>query len=306
MRTVRNLTKSEDHHGIAVETIPIPQANSILNDNNHHHLAEWEEKYPSDAYHKRYMNERNKTCFTTYYKPELDSFFHSPPIFIHKLSKQECNVLRSAMKNGMLNGVKSLERDSDLNDLINEITDKIGKDKKNLFFRFSSCSPKDSLVREESSIIGASDVRTWLMAACQSQRSFLSFDDEESLVFSEYNHKCESRYEWRVFVNKGKITAMSQYNCYKYVGADAWDLISLALAIVNFHNQIKPMFSVESYVLDVLALPTESKEKWDVKLIELNPFGINLSSGSGCFSWLTDKDALYSSDEITVRIVRNE
>jgi hypothetical protein len=51
--------------------------------------------------------------------------------------------------------------------------------------------------------------------------------------------------------------------------------------IVAYHDEIKDGLPLPSYVMDVVVFPDYS-----CHLIELNPFGSNMSSGAALFNWL--------------------
>lgn len=64
-------------------------------------------------------------------------------------------------------------------------------------------------------------------------------------------------------------------------------------AIADFHESVKDVFAyVPSYVMDVVVF-----EDFSVQIIELNPFGAHMSSGSALFNWKTDYDIMYGNKQ---------
>ncbi len=109
--------------------------------------------------------------------------------------------------------------------------------------------------------------------------------------------------EFRIFVYKNKITAISAQHIYV---VNSWlknkssgEIEKIVEKIVGYFNEnIKDKMSfMESYVMD-LALIGESEEPY---FIEPNEFGAEYGSGSALFHWITDHDDLHNSDTIQVR-----
>lgn len=129
--------------------------------------------------------------------------------------------------------------------------------------------------------------------------------------------------EFRVFVHRGRVTAISQYGWFS--GNRWWHrrylLPEVVRAIIAFADATVPQAGFESCVMDVLvsgaheedehggahettganAVVQEEEAEEDeaaitVSLIEFNPFGAHLGSGAALFHWMRDWDALHSTD----------
>ena len=109
-------------------------------------------------------------------------------------------------------------------------------------------------------------------------------------------------YEFRCYVHNRTVTAISQYHCYCRFEAlqDLEHVEKIRSAICTFHEETKNSFSVPSYVIDIAVDP----EDYSCQVIELNPFGKTMSSGSGLFHWERDGDLLYDNLNREVPAIR--
>jgi hypothetical protein len=104
--------------------------------------------------------------------------------------------------------------------------------------------------------------------------------------------------EFRIFVCKNRITAISQQAIYdindildKLNDLDKNELIKRWIDIIqkNFEEEIKKKIThIDSYVMDFAILDDNTPY-----FIELNSFGKQYASGSALFEWITDYDVLY-------------
>jgi len=109
--------------------------------------------------------------------------------------------------------------------------------------------------------------------------------------------------EFRCYVRQRKMTAISQYQCYCKFPAliDEAHVRKCRDAILSFHDNLTSSLPMEDYVIDVVVFPDYS-----CQVIELNPFGIAMSSGSALYSWSEDYDLLYGNlglDFVPIRIL---
>jgi D123 len=113
-----------------------------------------------------------------------------------------------------------------------------------------------------------------------------------ALVLMPWNHTLESKYEFRIFVVNGKLTAVSQqmwYKLYQY-SQDELDLIMNALDDLKF----MPDVPYDTFVGDVwIDLQNVNEGDHECHLIECNPFGAQCGAGSSLFEWSNDFDQLY-------------
>jgi len=185
-----------------------------------------------------------------------------------------------------------------------------------VFVRTSCCSPKDLADKEGTHIlkIRATDTAQMTAVLVASERVrgflelFLSFRDpskEMSIVvlpWRELPDDCE----YRCFVHRGRLTALSQYNPYL-----SWKKCSLkplelaetvgkaAIELVEQLAGVIEQLAVQSVVLDLAWVNEE------LHIIELNPFGDALTSGSALFSWSEDRAILYgeNGNEVVHRVL---
>ena len=106
--------------------------------------------------------------------------------------------------------------------------------------------------------------------------------------------------EFRVFIYKNNITAISQQNSYKknqfLNNSNSINIIKHWITIIHnyFHNVIKHNIThLQNYVIDIAIL--DNNESY---FIEINSFGKEYASGSALFHWLLDKHKLYNEENI--------
>jgi len=109
--------------------------------------------------------------------------------------------------------------------------------------------------------------------------------------------------EFRVFVYKNRITAISQQHLYtinqklkELKSEEQEKLIQQWINIIyNYFNTsiINRITHMDSYVMDVAIL--ENDEPY---FIEINPFGREYSSGSSLFHWIKNENVLYGEKGI--------
>lgn len=107
--------------------------------------------------------------------------------------------------------------------------------------------------------------------------------------------------EFRVFVYKNKITAISQQYMYQSneilkmkTKDEKNDIINkwINIICIFFNKFIKNKFvSIENYIYDFCILDNDLPY-----FIEINPFGREYSSGSALFHWINDNDKIYNTE----------
>lgn len=104
----------------------------------------------------------------------------------------------------------------------------------------------------------------------------------------------EDKNEFRVFVHKNKISAISQQNLYKKL-YDNIDFKKLNTIVNYFDSDIKNKITwMDSYTYD-FALIVEDNDSLKPYFIEPNSFGKEYAAGSALFHWLIDEDKLYGN-----------
>ena len=111
----------------------------------------------------------------------------------------------------------------------------------------------------------------------------------------------DSDREFRVFVHKNKITAISQQNLYRANDTlDKLDVSSRTSLIQLWINTIHEYFNrivikrvthIDSYTMDFALIGDRN----DPYFIEVNCFGKEYAAGSALVGWLQDEDILYGS-----------
>ena len=108
--------------------------------------------------------------------------------------------------------------------------------------------------------------------------------------------------EYRIFVYKNKITAISQQNLHavnEFLSAfpedkDLMNIVGKHVQIIweSFQKTIiKKITHTSNYCMDAVILEDDS-----LYFIEINSFGKEYAAGSALFHWLIDEDKLYCSD----------
>src|SRR3989338_10791486 len=101
-------------------------------------------------------------------------------------------------------------------------------------------------------------------------------------------------FEFRCYVTDKKIRAISQYHCYMRLedGHPLFDptfAANIADRLVEFHDQrFAPLIKLRNYVVDIAIDPTTLM----ASIVEVNPHGPDMSSGSALYSWSRDLDLL--------------
>lgn len=110
------------------------------------------------------------------------------------------------------------------------------------------------------------------------------------LFFREFDDGIEGINEYRCFVHKNKLNAITQYNFPLFLPflQSHENRVKIKNLLVEFwkKNVEHSLSFLENYVVDFAI-----KNEQDVVIIELNPFV--LSCGTGMFNWVKDHDTLY-------------
>jgi len=121
------------------------------------------------------------------------------------------------------------------------------------------------------------------------------YDTECTIYLMKWLDNLDRDKEFRIFVYKNRITAISQQNLYK---RNEWlssltneNIKELTVKIINyFDNNIKNKMKHESYVMDFALIEPNERPYF----IEPNSFGKEYASGSSLFGWINDYDELYN------------
>ncbi len=102
---------------------------------------------------------------------------------------------------------------------------------------------------------------------------------------------CHQDHEFRCFVHNRSLTAISQYHCYSHFASlqHTGHVQRIRREIILFLSDVVDCFTIPSFVVDIVVHP----HTYACSIIELNPFGRTLSSGSALYNWDKDFELLY-------------
>jgi hypothetical protein len=132
------------------------------------------------------------------------------------------------------------------------------------------------------------------------------------LWLSDFDDRISADKEFRVFVRKGVVVGISQYDWQK--ASEALSKLSedalekLGVRIKNFAMDCVATLLSDSYfdtwtvVVDVVVLGDVSRDS--PRLIEFTSFGGHTGCGSALFHWKRDYDALYSGGSTRTTVMR--
>ncbi|KAK9787740.1 hypothetical protein WJX73_006340 [Symbiochloris irregularis] len=165
------------------------------------------------------------------------------------------------------------------------------------FFRFDGASPKDG--KFDFPVMSAKEVITQIVTSRRASQLLSSGD--RRIYITAFDHSWDPDREVRAFICDQRLTAVSQYNC--YVRDTPIGLLSdkeLSLVVSHISDALSPLlsllvqrFETDSFVADIYVEPDLT-----VRIIEFNPFGHWLPSGSALFHWLEDADKLHNAQGV--------
>lgn len=165
------------------------------------------------------------------------------------------------------------------------------------FFRFNGRSPKDGAI--EFPVLTPRHVITKIIT---SKRGFTSLiDGEDTIYFVKYVDNWDRKREFRVFIYKQQVTAISQYTYDKCIlsGKSSAFAKEIGLKIKTYlEKEVLPIvcaaIGTNNVVCDIYV-----NEDSSLRIIEFNSFGYWLAAGSALFNWLTDRELLYNQKGLT-------
>jgi len=199
-----------------------------------------------------------------------------------------------------------------------------GQETQRYFVRTDACSAKDAGLKSVSNGREAVAYVTCSKRCLMGLQAKVKDGEGTSLLFSPWDEAIDIFWEFRVFVYQGRITAISQvlikhkspntthhspsfFWVLKYSWFDdaGWrsresKIADVIASIIRLYNRLKDVLSWQDCVMDAHI----NKDTYEAELIEFNPFGAHLSSGSALFHWIKDHDILYGNTEgIEIRFV---
>lgn len=183
-------------------------------------------------------------------------------------------------------------------------SDKFNNGESKFFIKLNSVSPKDACMENtEAMVFGAGEAHKILKLFVQSTRVINTLSDVDEtrwatyITIREYLPYIDPSKEFRCFIHRGVMTAISQYDCYRYNPKFKDPIVQIEIrdTIHKFYKKLYPFIPYEDCIMDVVLIDNEVKSWMNtgVMLIEFNVFGAECPCGSGLYSWDLDYNILY-------------
>ncbi|KAH0564993.1 hypothetical protein GP486_001608 [Trichoglossum hirsutum] len=297
---------------------------SLANSHNHHSLHPWgpDVKVNTPEFDSLYACENSKYMYHLWYSDKLAPYMSTEVITVHNFSIETLKCFSSVLQETLANGIDSALKSSDGQSLLENIQtllDEAGlQPDDQIFIRLGTTSAKDSFAVDLPTTKPSPlkpDAEVVLRRILTSRRCVCRLlaltdgiwheDPGEALIVQRWSPDIELRREFRVFVYKGRITAISQDIWWKKLGWRKNYSDGFVNAISDLWDNVKDLVPFDSCTMDVLVSYDEDEIRgWKARLIEFNGFGAHLNTGSDLFHWVNDADILQGKRaEITVRFV---
>ena len=235
-------------------------------------------------------------CSTKYWVNE----FHAGKYSYFDLLPQHIEWMKEASKTGYQTGQFSRLFFEELDECVNDheeyqaLINQIGSDK-GVFVRTETVSLKTGMFgagpyHELDSIFKS-------MVTCRVSHCPIREDTKEVRIYLLPWKEINDFKEFRVFIFKGCITAISQQALYSVnallAGLDREPLLKIVAGwcrkiVTFFESTIRERIRLESYTMDICLLGDNE----DPYFIEINSFGKHYSAGSSLFHWILDDEIL--------------
>eukprot|EP01124_Arcella_intermedia_P011292 TRINITY_DN17705_c0_g1_i2.p1 TRINITY_DN17705_c0_g1~~TRINITY_DN17705_c0_g1_i2.p1 ORF type:complete len:226 (+),score=50.84 TRINITY_DN17705_c0_g1_i2:462-1139(+) len=133
-------------------------------------------------------------------------------------------------------------------------------------------------------------------------RRMLLFGDvfPVQVIMREWLPECPERpeYEFRGFVYKKQLNALSMYFCCAYSEELHKRKEHVQKLILEFFESIKEKIEQQNFVIDFYVTSDDK-----VKVVELNPF--HIGAGACMFAWRTDRE-LFMNGPFTFRVIEEQ
>ena len=178
------------------------------------------------------------------------------------------------------------------------------------FIKLNSVSPKDDSKSGKQHKYNS--ITRIIHRLVDSDRTFifLKHDDNCQIVLRPW-YDLPEKYEFRCFIYKKKLRAISQYSCYTYYPEfqDKNTQSDIQNRIIKFYNSISKYLPFQDCVMDIIIwdqsnLPSYMNQQ--IYIIEFNEFGGETPCGAGLYNWIIDYDLLYNSRWPVIRFVEHE
>ncbi|PVH78923.1 hypothetical protein DL98DRAFT_516419 [Cadophora sp. DSE1049] len=272
-----------------------------VNAYNHHSLAPWlaETGILTPLYfHRRAQEIRPFNMARWISPPALAKHMLRRPSVVLQFSQEQLQVLLRAAAISRYGAKEKLGLISeDLERMASELGELGDVPAEGFFVRVSNCSLKDADDGNQKPLYTIYDALVKIISSKRAAHSFLDLQYEtdtvdQKIFFFPYFAGLDKLSEWRCFVFKGEIVAISQTRFYQnhHAGVKDGALRELVRQARVLWVEIGTAFEFESTILDLYADVRETG--FEVKLIEMNPWGAYLGTGSLLFHWIDDRDIL--------------
>lgn len=250
---------------------------------------------------ERIENEQRKTFHIDHWYVDMENKCQTFDCYIINLTQQDCKLLTDRrFQHRDLLKLKTAIR-------------KIMVDNCHIkwwFVKLNSVSPKD--LSKSGKQHKYKSINLMLKRLVDSDRTchFLKYDKEAKLILRPW-YDLPEKWEFRCFIYKKKLRAISQYQCYTYYPDFQNEIIQniIKSRIINFYESTKRYIPFSDCVMDVIIwdnAPIPSFLDQKVYIIEFNEFGGETACGSGLYNWVIDYDQLYNSEHTVIRFVNEE
>ncbi|KAL2070987.1 hypothetical protein VTL71DRAFT_14013 [Oculimacula yallundae] len=287
-----------------------------VNAYNHHALAPWlaETGILTPLYFHRRAQEIRPFNMARWITPPAvgKHMLRRPTVVLDFTPEQLQRLLRAAAvsKYGIAEKVHLVS--TDLEKMANELGD-LGKvSSEGFFVRVSNCSLKDADDGNQKPLYTIYSALLKIISSKRAVHSLLDLQSESDTVdhkifFFPYFAGLDKLSEWRCFIFRGEIVAISQTRFYQnhHSGVKDESLRELVRQARRLWQEIAPAFDFKSTILDLYADVRD--DGFEVKLIEMNPWGAHLGTGSLLFHWIDDKEILepqVSTGRTVLRLVQ--
>ncbi|KAK1635874.1 hypothetical protein BDP81DRAFT_491138 [Colletotrichum phormii] len=240
----------------------------------------------------------------------------NPPTAIHHLSRDEVRRLLeiSAWLNYDLSKAEKSETLGVLAAEMEQRTEDLQTGTPaGYFIRTSRCSPKGADGGNLQPINNMREALTKLVSSKRTVQALLGLyyqinQDAEStdnrLYFFPYYTHLDRLSEWHCYVKESHIVIISQSRFYQpnHAGITNDMLSKLVFQARRLWSRMAPDLDFKSCILDVYAEVLDPD--FEVKLIEIYPWGAHSGSGSLLFHWLDDADILDTEQHDGTTVIR--
>ncbi|KAF7532332.1 hypothetical protein G7054_g8072 [Neopestalotiopsis clavispora] len=296
-----------DEQPIVIQRMPLrTSADDRLNSYNHHALAPWlaQTGYLTPTFLRCRQDAVDEFNMGRVMTPAVAQRMLRRPLVVLRPSREQLDQLLGVAARSKY-GARLVD-DKAIAESLKRISDEFPPlpaplPEGGLFVRMSHCSPKDADGGDLKPIYSVHEALVKIVSSKRTVQSLISLlakasnDPKEEIadsqIFLSPYANIDKLSEWRCFIHGDQVVAISQtrFHTHNYdLSDDA--LHRLVWQARALWRDIRPSLGFDSCALDVYAEARTSD--FELKLIEINPGGPFLGSGSLLFHWLDDSDIL--------------